>query len=74
MTLRKARQILESEDVVSMEYIAEALVVLAKKERKKKTPSDPANSHKAYHAWRRRNKETTELRDEIRKYWPQKTP
>ena len=68
MTPKKAREILESEESVSIEEIAEARSVLRKKMEKNK-PKDPRNSLRAHQAWRRRNKEITDLKNEIRKYW-----
>lgn len=68
MTPKKAKEILESEESVSIEEVAEARAILRKKMEKDK-PKDPRNSLKAHQAWRRRNKEITELKNEIRKYW-----
>lgn len=68
MSPKKARKILDSEETVSVEEIAEAQKVLFK--RKKKI-TDPRNSLKAHQEWLRKNKEQTQLRNEIRKYWKQ---
>lgn len=69
MTPRKARAILDSEESMSVEEVAEAHAVLRKKAEKNK-PKDPLNSLRAHQAWRRRNKEVTDLKNEIRRYWP----
>lgn len=66
MTLRKALEIIESEDVVSVEEILEAHAVI---ESHKKPIKDPENSRRAYHKLLMRRKEESDLRNEIRKYW-----
>jgi 16S rRNA C1402 (ribose-2'-O) methylase RsmI len=72
MTPKKAREILDSEDVVSMEDIMEAHAVLDKLKKKKKI-KDPNASINAHNAWKLRKQEEFNLRKEIRKYWNQKT-
>lgn len=68
MTTKQAKRILDSEEVVSVEEIAEAQAVLAKREKPR---TNPANSLKAHQEWLRRNKEQTDLKTEARKYWRQ---
>lgn len=72
MTPREAKAILDSNGVVSVEEIAEAQAILQKQEDKNKK-TNPENSRRAYREWQRRNKEMTELRNEIRKYWSKKS-
>lgn len=73
MTPKKAREILDSDDVVSIEEIAEAREVIAKLESKKKKSTNPRSSLLAHQQWLRRNKEITDLRNEAKKYWQSST-
>ena len=66
MTLRKALEIIDSEDVVSIDEILEAHAVI---ESHKKQVKDPENSRRAYYKLLMRRKEESDLRNEIRKYW-----
>lgn len=68
MTPRRARRILETDEEVSIEEYAEALSVMAKRRDNKKI-TNPENSHRAHQKWLQGNREQTELRREIRKYW-----
>lgn len=74
MTLKQARDILESDGSVSLEDIAEALSIVEEYESShKKKSTDISNSSKAYEKYKLRKREEFELRREIKKYWPSKT-
>jgi hypothetical protein len=67
MTYKQAKKIIASEEVVSIDEYAEAVMIIrAKEENKKKKSADPRKAHRE---WLLRNKERTDLKNEIRKYW-----
>jgi len=68
MTYKQAKQIIESEDI-SIEKLREAQIVVQNHEKTKKKDLRSDASMIAYKKWMRKNKETTELKNEIKKYW-----
>jgi hypothetical protein len=69
MNYKKAKQILESEEIVTIEEYTEALEVVRTKEEKLTKPKNHQTALKAHQAWLKRNKEQTEFNNQIRKYW-----
>lgn len=69
MTYKKAKEIVDTDDV-SIEEYAEALAVIQAKEAKLNKVKNPKASQKAHQAWLLRNKEQTELKNDLKKYWP----
>jgi hypothetical protein len=67
MTFKKAVEILNTEDSISIEEISQALEVVRNKETKKTI--DPTKSQNAHASWKKRKQEEFTLKKELKKYY-----